>query len=45
MTQFTSILDEFRQIWPYIAANVVVLTLISLWPDLSLWLPRLVGLL
>ena len=34
--------DIFAAQWPFIGLQVVALLIVVLWPDLSLWLPRLV---
>ncbi|WP_238321307.1 TRAP transporter large permease [Thioclava atlantica] len=33
-----------RELWPFILAEVAVLLLIAFWPDLTLFIPRLLGL-
>ena len=34
--------DIFSAQWPFIGLQIVALVIVILWPDLSLWLPRLV---
>jgi len=34
--------DIFAAQWPFIGIQIVALAIVILWPDLSLWLPRLV---
>ncbi|MEM7721424.1 MAG: TRAP transporter large permease subunit [Pseudomonadota bacterium] len=34
--------DIFAAQWPFIALQILALIIVILWPDLSLWLPRLV---
>jgi len=33
-----------RRIWPFYGVMFLVLMLVTYWPDLSLWLPRALGL-
>lgn len=41
----TTIAELVRPLWPFLAAMVVALMLITYLPELSLWLPRAAGLL
>ena len=37
------IVDIFKGATPYVACNVIVLISISVWPELTAFLPRLLG--
>ena len=39
----TKIVDLIRPLIPYLIAMVIALMVITYWPELSLWLPRLAG--
>ena len=33
-----------RAVWPFVGAMLIALAAVTLWPELSLWLPRAFGL-
>jgi C4-dicarboxylate transporter DctM subunit len=39
----TSPMDLYRGLLPFIGVNIVALMIITYWPDLSLWLVRVLG--
>ena len=40
-----SVEDVVSRVWPFIGAAVVILLIIALFPEISLFLPRLLGLI
>ncbi len=35
--------DLLAEVWPYLGVMLGALALVTLWPDMVLWLPRLAG--